>query len=222
MSSLKALAIRAADLTLPPGFSGFFDHKSYQLFHSEFGTHQSPLSVFHIPSQLLDRATCEDDLDWLQFIGYGVLRAITPEGSYVATYQRGKAGDEPGLHDKWSIGLGGHVDTAPEEGISLLQHLAEHTQRELTEEVNAQFSVVQIASSLAKCQFLYAPVTKVDKVHLGMCFVLDYSSCFPLTTGEPDKIKNLSWKHIDELRIMAAEGRLETWSTKLIESNIVS
>lgn len=222
MSSLHALAIRAADLALPPGFNGFFDSKSYALFVDEYGTHQTVPNIFQMPSYLLDRAVCETDLSYLQFIGYGVLRAVTPEGNYVATYQRGKGGNEPGLHDLWSIGFGGHVDTAPEEGTHLLQHLAEHTCRELTEEVDIKVTVGQIIASLAKCQFLYAPETDVDKVHLAMCFMLDYTAAFELKTTEVNQIKNLTWYPVDVLRQMAAEGKLETWSRKLIESNIVS
>ena len=76
-------------------------------------------NVYELPSgefQHLDfsgyvRPECEKNYNFIQMIPYIILRDIDRETGAVKylTYKRGKKGKENKLHDKFSVGVGGHI-----------------------------------------------------------------------------------------------------------------
>ncbi len=65
------------------------------------------LPTFLHPEHLryIPRSLAEDDPSHKQLIPYVVLRS----GDEVFCYTRGKKGGEQRLHDRWSLGVGGHI-----------------------------------------------------------------------------------------------------------------
>lgn len=102
----------------------------------------------------MEREEAETNENFRQVIPYCVLR----HGALVYAYRR--KGAEKRLHGLWSIGVGGHVDH-PET-------IVEARDRELKEEVEigCPYSV-QYIGTLALSE------TPVDRVHIGMVYVLE-------------------------------------------------
>ena len=214
-----ALCIKAADLALPEFFSGVFSEQDYaNLFKGRNLDVRHPL--MH-KCYLENRDTCEDDPSFLQLIPYAALRTRRGGETFIAVYQRGKAGQEPGLHDKWSIGFGGHVDTAPSPGNTITHHLAAELQRELSEEIGVHMSQERLHRLISNSTYLRLTDTKVDSVHLGLPVVIDVSETTQLVSEEPNQICNLRWVDRDELVTMALENRLESWSKIMVDEELV-
>lgn len=153
---------------------------------------------------MADRATCEDDLSKLQLLPYGVL--WDKEADKVFMYTRGKAGAENKLHDRLSIGLGGHVDRMPEAGESLEDTLTDELLRELTEEVGLVIDPEQIVFT-----HMMAADLPVDKVHMGLLSVIEIQGISNLT-AEEGVIEKGSFVKVDELFNESVYSRLENWS----------
>lgn len=217
--SKKALAFAKADLALPEFFSGVFSEKDYQ--NLRIGRNLPIIHPFFLPVQLLDRPACETDFDHLQIIPYVAIRTRTQGMTLIASYQRGKGGAEGRLHDKYSIGFGGHVDSLPPAGESLSHHLANECARELQEELGLEVRHERMHRLVSNCCYLYIQDAEQDKVHLGLLLVLDVSESTVLKSLEEDQISNLAWTNVQDLREQAAAGRLENWSRIMVEEELV-
>ncbi len=78
------------------------------------------------------RSAMEDDPDWKQVIPYPILR----DGPRWFLMRRTRAGSDARLHDRYSIGVGGHVN--PDDG-GLDGDLSAALRREWTEELAVDF-----------------------------------------------------------------------------------
>lgn len=145
-----------------------------------------------------------------QIIPYVVLRH---EGSIVY-YRRTPAGNEPGLHEKVSIGLGGHIDfgdivSNDEGGVNLGATLTLAADREVHEElhgVSAQHK--QILGLLVDNDL------PVGRVHIGVAQVWDLDS-LPGGSSEAE-IANVGMAPLETLRDMSAN--FEAWTQILLNS----
>lgn len=214
-----ALCIKTADLAIPEFFEGVFSESDYANLCR--GRSQSVRHPLMHPCSLENRDTCESDLSLLQLLPYAALRTRIGGKVYIAVYQRGKAGNEPGLHDKWSIGFGGHVDSAPSGGNTITHHLASELQRELSEEIGVHIKQERLHRLISNCSYIRLKTTSVDAVHLGLPVVIDVSETLRLVSQEPDQICNLRWVDRDELMTMALESRLENWSQLMVNEELV-
>jgi predicted NUDIX family phosphoesterase len=138
------------------------------------------------------RAAMEVDPSFKQIIPYLVLR----DAERYFLMRRTKAGGDARLHDRWSIGVGGHVDPG-DDGV------AGGLRREWHEELVADFEPVFTPYAL-----LNDDTTEVGAVHLGVV-ILAEAEGRPVSVRETEK---LSGAFATPAEIAAGAEHLETWS----------
>jgi predicted NUDIX family phosphoesterase len=143
------------------------------------------------------RAEVEDDPSWKQVIPYLLLR----DGERIFLMKRTRAGADARLHDRYSIGVGGHVN--PHDG-DVLGGL----RREWAEELDADFT-----PDFEPVGLLNDDRNPVGAVHLGLVFSADARGR-PVSVRETDKLSG-GFATLDELAAVA--DRMETWSSLLFE-----
>lgn len=211
----KALAWASEDLAIPGHFSGIFTEQDFK------NNKGSEASIFALPAHLLDRPACETDRSFQQILPYTSLRKRTADGVFVYVYQRGSGGGESRLHDKWSIGLGGHVEEAPSGAKSLLDVLAESAQRELIEEVGYTVPLNVMHNLVSNSVFIADRSDDVGHVHLGLAHTVDVPADFDISSQEVNEITNAHWASYEEIVKMNEEGKFENWSSLLIGGGFV-
>lgn len=172
-------------------------------------------NVLNKPSFVMPREgddNCEENPHVWQLLPYVVLYRYTkdvtgfPEDVEFLTYRRGGGGGEKRLTSKYSIGFGGHVDTAPQVGELMLDHLSRECCRELGEELGIEVTETlfkTIRATLNAACTLIAPTdesTGVDAHHLGL---LVYVNAQELVLGKAED------GHIDELKWMSRQQMLD-------------
>jgi len=143
------------------------------------------------------RPRAETDPSWKQIIPYVVLR----DGDRIFLMRRTRAGGDARLHDRYSIGVGGHVN--PEDG-----DVGGGLRREWTEEIEADF-----IPDFEPVGVLNDDNNAVGAVHLGLVYGADAKGR-PVAIRERDKLEG-RFATYDEVRAVAA--KLETWSALLFE-----
>ena len=138
------------------------------------------------------RAAMEADPSHKQLIPYLVLR----DGDRYFLMRRTKAGGDARLHDRWSIGVGGHLNPGDND-------LAGGLQREWREELDADF-----VPDLHPIALLNDDTTEVGAVHLGIVVVADAAGR-PVRVRETDKLVGA---FATAAEVAAVADRLETWS----------
>lgn len=149
----------------------------------------------------LPRAAAEADPAWKQVIPYPVLR----DGPRYFLMRRTRAGSDARLHDRWSIGVGGHLN--PEDGADA-GDVSLGMRREWAEEIE-----LDLAPDFAFVGLLNDDTTEVGRVHLGLVFTTDAGGR-PVTIRETDK---LSGTFVPPGEVAAVADRLETWSRFVFE-----
>lgn len=147
------------------------------------------------------RSEMEGDPSWKQVIPYPILR----DGDDWFLMRRTKAGADPRLHDRYSIGVGGHVN--PEDG-GLDGELRTALEREWHEEL-----VVDFVPAFRFIGLLNDDTTAVGQVHLGLVYEGDASGR-QVAIRETHK---LSGSFVGTSEVAAIAGRLETWSLLAFE-----
>ena len=143
------------------------------------------------------RAAMEVDRRWKQVIPYLVLR----DGERYFLMRRMKAGGDARLHDRWSIGVGGHLN--PGDG-----DLAGGLRREWREELVANFE-----PDFQLVGLLNDDSTDVGSVHVGAVYVADAAGR-SVAIRETDK---LSGSFAEPGAVAATIDRMETWSALTFE-----
>ena len=146
--------------------------------------------------RFLPRPAMEADPAWKQVIPYPVLR----DGSDWFLMRRTRAGSDPRLHDRYSIGVGGHVN--PEDG-GLDGDLSTALRREWHEEL-----IVDFVPEFRFVGLLNDDTTPVGQVHLGLVYEGDADGR-PVAIRETEK---LSGSFVPSAEVAAVADRLETWS----------
>jgi predicted NUDIX family phosphoesterase len=147
------------------------------------------------------RSAMEDDPSWKQVIPYPVLR----DGSRWFLMRRTRAGGDARLHDRYSIGVGGHVN--PADG-GLDGNLTGALEREWTEEL-----VVDFVPTFRFIGLLNDDTTSVGQVHLGLVYAGDAGGR-PVAIRETHK---LTGGFVDTAEVAAVADLLETWSRLAFE-----
>jgi len=147
------------------------------------------------------RVEMEADPSWKQVIPYPVLR----DGDAWYLMRRTKAGSDARLHDRFSIGVGGHVN--PEDG-ALDGDLTAALRREWHEEL-----VVDFVPAFRFVGLLNDDTTPVGEVHVGLVYEGDAAGR-PVAIRESDK---LSGGFVPTAEVAAVADRLETWSRLAFE-----
>ncbi len=144
------------------------------------------------------RDEVENDLTTKQLIAYVVVRS---EGC-IFGMRRLKKQTEARLHDRLSIGVGGHINTEDLAGDEL-EVIRHGLLRELHEEV-----WIEDHLPMRLLGFINDNSTEVGQVHTGICYLVDvpHKAC---SVRETDKMEGV-WMSPTELR--QDYDRLETWS----------
>jgi predicted NUDIX family phosphoesterase len=138
------------------------------------------------------RPEMERDPSWKQVIPYLVLR----DDARYFLMRRTRAGGDARLHDRYSIGVGGHLN--PGDG-GLDRGLLREWHEELVADFAPRFEFVGLLND---------DTTDVGRVHVGAVFVADAGGR-PVTVRETDK---LSGAFAGPEDVAAVEADLETWS----------
>jgi predicted NUDIX family phosphoesterase len=147
------------------------------------------------------RSAMEQDPGWKQVIPYPVLR----DGQRWFLMRRTRAGGDARLHDRYSIGVGGHVN--PADG-GLDGDLSTALRREWTEELDVDF-----VPDFRFIGLLNDDTTPVGAVHLGLVYEGDAGGR-PVAIRETEK---LSGRFATTSEVTAVAESLETWSRLAFE-----
>jgi predicted NUDIX family phosphoesterase len=143
------------------------------------------------------RGDAEDDPTWKQIIPYLALR----DGNDIFLMRRSRAGGDVRLHDRYTIGVGGHVN--PEDG-GVLGGL----RREWTEEIDTDFE-----PTFTPVGVLNDDDNAVGAVHLGLVYSADAGGR-SVQIRETEKLEG-SFVPLADVGDVA--DLLETWSALLFD-----
>jgi predicted NUDIX family phosphoesterase len=144
------------------------------------------------------RPAMEVDPAWKQVIPYLVLR----DGDRWFLMRRTRAGADARLHERWSIGVGGHLNPGDRD-------LAGGLEREWREELTADF-----VPDFRPVGLLNDDETEVGAVHFGVVYEADAAGR-AVAVRELDK---LSGTFADEGEVAAVRDRLESWSELVFDA----
>lgn len=116
----------------------------------------------------IDRASAEDDPSCKQLIPYVVLR----RGGLYLRYRRGKKGGEARLHEKWSVGVGGHVNPVDDDPYADIHPYERGFFRELWEEAGLLLKNSETAWETVVA-LINDESDAVGRVHFGVVHLLD-------------------------------------------------
>jgi len=156
------------------------------------------LGVVAREGRYASRAAMEEDPRFKQIIPYLVLR----DGDRYFLMRRTRAGVDQRLHDRWSIGVGGHLNPGDEGLLGGLR-------REWREELEADFE-----PPFEPLALLNDDTTEVGAVHLGVVFVADAAGR-AVAVRERDK---LTGGFASAGVVAAVSEDLETWSRLVFEA----
>jgi predicted NUDIX family phosphoesterase len=126
---------------------------------------------------------------------------VLRDGERIFLMRRTRAGGDARLHDRFSIGVGGHLN--PGDG-DLLAGLRREWREELEAEFMPDFRLVGLLND---------DTTEVGSVHLGAVYLADAAGR-PVAIRETDKLSG-AFATRDE--VAAVVERMETWSRLVFE-----
>ncbi len=144
------------------------------------------------------RGDAEVDPTHKQVIPYLVLR----DGERWFLMRRTRAGGDARLHDRWSIGVGGHLNPGDGDVLGGLR-------REWGEELVADFE-----PDYAPVGLLNDDTTAVGSVHVGFVYVADAGGR-PVAIRETDKLEGA---FAGTAEVAAVLEDLETWSRLVFDA----
>lgn len=148
----------------------------------------------------MERAAAEVDASWKQLIPYVVVR----DGDAVFVMRRTRAGGDARLHERLSIGVGGHLNDT--DGADPLRTgLAREWAEELAADWQPAFQLLG---------FLNDDTNPVGAVHLGVVFIVDAAGR-AVEVRETEMLAG-SFRPLAELR--GEWDALETWSQLVAEA----
>lgn len=191
-----------------------------------------PIASLNLSTTVEDRATCESNVQLQQLLPYLVARRHIAVGErnveQFFMYRRGDKGGEAKLHDKLSIGLGGHVDVGPEfsdvtqqfrTSAALYRVLQSEAAREFKEECGVDIK----PDDFDFTHFIIDPLRDTNEipvaaVHLGLLSVTDVDSVVSKQmVGEESIVCDPTWVTLAQLMAPGTYERLETWSRLVVD-----
>jgi predicted NUDIX family phosphoesterase len=182
--------VLVVDRLLVPDAAGWYGLRAEGL--------EAVLEIVVRHGRFVPRAEAEIDAGRKQVIPYLVLR----DGERWFLMRRTRAGGDARLHDRWSIGVGGHINPGDEGLLGGLR-------REWREEIEADFE-----PDFTPVALLNDDTTDVGAVHLGVVFLAD-------AAGRPVRVREthkLEGAFASEADVAAVVDGLETWSRLVFEA----
>jgi len=154
-------------------------------------------SIVRRDGRFLPRPAMEVDRQWKQVIPYLVLR----DADRYFLMRRTKAGGDARLHDRYSIGVGGHLNPGD---IDLAGGLRREWREELVSDFEPDFRLVGLLND---------DTTEVGSVHVGAVYIADAAGR-PVSIRETEK---LSGSFVGPEEVAREVDRMETWSVLVFE-----
>jgi predicted NUDIX family phosphoesterase len=153
------------------------------------------------------RGDAEEAPEFKQPIPYVVIK----RKDEVFVYERLSGGGEARLHNKLSLGYGGHMNMEP--GKTFDELLKINTDRELEEEL-----IIQETDKVGMTAIglINDDNTNVGTVHIGILSSLELKDDAEVVVRETEQIRGY-WLPITELKKEALYQRLETWSQFVVD-----
>jgi predicted NUDIX family phosphoesterase len=157
-------------------------------------------------AQFLARKIAETDFNFKQIIPYVLVRH---ENRYVLMRRTTKQ-TEARLHDKFSIGVGGHIND--QDMLKGIENIIHHgMRRELEEEIH-----IQSEQSCELVGVINDNSSEVSRVHMGLVYILTAGSP-DFTIVEHDKY-TANWASVEEM--LPYYERMESW-TQIVYDNLL-
>lgn len=150
------------------------------------------LAAIEREGRFAPRAAMESDARFKQVIPYLVLR----DRDRYFLMRRSRAGGDVRLHERFSIGIGGHLNPGD---LDVAGGLA----REWAEELDAAF-----VPEFRLVGLLNDDETDVGRVHVGVVFVAEANGR-PVAVRETEKLEG---RFVPPSEVLAVHDRMETWS----------
>jgi len=187
--------------------------KSYDFegFHAYTPAYKNFLSEIREASAFMPRSMVENDPNFLQPIPYVYVYGWKP-GALV--YERCKSGNEARLHNKYSIGVGGHINPEDNKGGNIFTLAA-------IRELNEEFRFVGAGAKTPQPQdfnirgFIRRTDTSVSSVHLGVVYA--FASSTDQVEAVSTDINVIGWRSLAQLRNPDMFTLLEDWSKDLVD-----
>lgn len=148
----------------------------------------------------------EINTDLKQPIPYVVLK----RDNQVYGYERLTGGGESRLHNKISIGAGGHMNNFDNEDFYTL--LSMNLERELEEELHIDGERL----SLDTIGLINDDENEVGRVHIGLLVIAELARDAEVSVRETDQLKG-AWFNIEDLKQQEVYERLESWSQFVVD-----
>lgn len=150
----------------------------------------------------IDREDAEASEDFVQLIPYTVF----VKGNQILNYSRTKKGGEARLHDKRSVGIGGHIN--PVDGDNVHDAYDNALGREVEEEIGVSIEKY----NRKKLMCIYDDSDEVGKVHFGVVYTIAVGDNFEIGKVE-ENLTDVKFTPIDDLDV----DKFENWSRIVIE-----
>ncbi len=167
---------------------------------------ESALLALKSLARIEPRGPAETNPELKQLIPYAMLEY----DDKVLIYRRGKPGAEPRLHDKLSVGVGGHIEEVDwAADASAVTAFETALRRELREEVGLTADHIEHATFIG---LVNEDHTEVGQVHLGLIYLVQLTHIDDLRFE--DALASPCWMTHAELE--ASMDEMELWSQLVI------
>lgn len=191
----QVLVFEEAEMQWFPGLKGY----SPDLVHVQTFRERVAKKTF-----FMDREKAEKDPTHKQIIPYTIVQNI--HSKRILAYKRTKKGGEGRLHDKWSIGIGGHMNPEDRQYNGQPEYMNAMA-RELKEEIGVTDGRAALIGTL------YDPSNSVGEVHFGV--VVAFLVSDDVIESNEDAIdKDLKWVTLKEGLELP---NLENWSKLILK-----
>lgn len=158
-------------------------------------------------NQVMRRGDAEENTNYKQPIPYAFIR----RGNEVFVYKRLAGGGEKRLHEKLSLGVGGHMNKE-EKAKNFFETLKINLERELDEELNINTDNLKLDA----IGLINDDSNDVGKVHIGLLVAVDVSKGTKVTVKETEQLEG-SFMPIKELSEPHVYNKLENWSKIVVD-----
>lgn len=162
--------------------------------------HVSIDEINALPHLFVQRKSAEVDFSLKQIIPYAVFVDVN---NNILAYKR--AGSEKRLSDKWSVGIGGHVNDK-DKGSTLFSTLLSGLLREVKEEVGIELT----ADDFSLIGMINEEETEVGHCHTGVVFKVSVKNIDFVFDNE---ISHPTWMKVEEVDTR----KFELWSALALE-----
>lgn len=183
------------------------------LFRENYFQGFKPAEEINFESRILEhhkpmrRGDAEENPEFKQPIGYVVV--VNPSLERVLAYQRSTKGGESRLHNKWSVGFGGHIEE--KDAVHDLNLINASALRELKEEIGIDHTQMKVFG------YLNDDSNKVGQVHFGIVYIVEIETS-SVTPSDPEigTAKLVTIRELESI-ISSKDTELEEWSKLLLK-----